>query len=80
MTSCTDIRFAENVVPEGSLVVPTCGCDPDLLGSERGDSHVPGNGFARREPDTLAPLQVTDGQRMIVRKRKAGYILANADN
>jgi hypothetical protein len=25
-----------------------------------------GHGFARREPDTLAALQVTDGERMIV--------------
>jgi hypothetical protein len=66
MTSCTDIGPAENVVPERRLCFPACGSNPDLLRCERGNSHVTGHGFARREPDTLAALQVTDGERMIV--------------
>src|SRR5438552_5708764 len=66
MTSCTDIGFAENVVPERSLALPPHRGDPNLLGIQRGDSNVTGHGLASREPDTLSTVQVTDGERMIV--------------
>src|SRR6516162_2548405 len=65
-TSCTGVCFTENVIPERSLALPTSGCDSDLLRGERGNAHVTCHGFARRKPDALAPLQVTDGERMIV--------------
>src|SRR5215469_14039944 len=47
MTSCTGAGFTENVVPQRSLALPTRGGDANLLGGERGDSHVTGQGFAR---------------------------------
>jgi hypothetical protein len=31
MTTCTDISFAENVVPQRGLAMPTGGSDADLL-------------------------------------------------
>src|SRR5438876_2255105 len=66
MTSCTDIGFAENVVPERSLTLPPRRSDSNLLGIQRGDSNVTGHGLARREPDTLPALQVTDGERVVI--------------
>ena len=66
ITSCTGVSFTENVVPERSLALPVCGCEANLLRSERGNSHVTGHGFAGREPNTLAALQVSHGERMIV--------------
>ena len=45
MTSCTDVGFPENVVPQRSLAKPARGSDPDLLRSERGYSDVTGNGL-----------------------------------
>src|SRR6476646_4456333 len=62
MTSCTGIGLAENVVPQRSLAVPTCGGDANLLRAKRGDSEVTRHGLARREPDTLAALQITDSE------------------
>ena len=66
MTSCTHVGFAKNVVPERRLALPTRRGDANLLRGEWGDSHVTGHGFARREPDTLAALQVANGERMII--------------
>jgi hypothetical protein len=36
-----------------------------MLRGERSDSDVTGNGLARRQSDTLASLQITNGERMI---------------
>src|SRR5437588_9553309 len=66
MTSCTDIGFAENVVPQRSVTLPLRGGDPNLLGIQRGDSNVTRHGFARWQPDTLSSLQVTDGERVVI--------------
>jgi hypothetical protein len=66
MAFCTGMGFTENVVPERCFSNPTCGSDANPLRAERGDSQVTGYGFTRREPDALAALQVTDGERMVV--------------
>src|SRR5262249_27452164 len=66
MTACAGVGLTENVIPQRGLAPPTRGYDTDLLGGERGHSHVTGHGFTRREPDALAALQVTDSERMIV--------------
>ena len=66
MTSCTDIGFAENEVPERSLALPAHRGDPNLLGIQRGDSNVTRHGLARWQPDALAALQVTDSERVVI--------------
>ena len=66
LTFRTRIRFAKNVVPEGCLALPTCRGDANLLRSEGNDSHVTRHGFARWQPDTLATLQVTNGEGVII--------------
>jgi hypothetical protein len=66
MTTCTDIRFAQNVVPQRRLATPTRGRDGNLFRGEWSDSDVTGHSLARRQPDTLPSLQVTNGERMIV--------------
>ena len=66
MTTCTDVGFAEDVIPKGSLALPARGSDANLLRSERSNSDVTGHSLARRESDTVTALQVTNGERMIV--------------
>lgn len=65
MTTCEDVRFAENVVPQRRLATPTRRSNADLLCGERSGSKVAGQGLARRQADTLSSLQVTNGEGMI---------------
>ena len=66
ITSRTNIGFAKNVIPERSLALPTNGSHANLLRGDRGDADVTSHGLARRQPDALPALQVTDGKRMII--------------
>ena len=47
VTSCTDVGFAENVVPQRSVALPTRGRDANLLRSEGDDADVTRDGLAR---------------------------------
>src|SRR5215469_6728526 len=66
MTACTSVGFAENVVPQRSLVMPTRGSETNLFLGERDDSDMTSHRLARGQPYALPSLQVTDGERMIV--------------
>src|SRR5580698_4854769 len=65
-TACTCVGFTQNVIPERCLAMPTRGSDANLLLRKRGDSHVTRDGLARRQPDALSALQITDGERVII--------------
>src|SRR5215471_3668614 len=66
MAARTSVGFAENVVPQRSLAMPTRGSEANLFLGERDDSDVTSHRLARWQPDALPSLQVTDCERMIV--------------
>jgi hypothetical protein len=47
MTICTDVRLAENVIPQRGFTMLTRRCEAYLLRSERNDSNVTSHSLAR---------------------------------
>src|SRR4029434_6500247 len=64
IAGATNIRFAEDVVPEGRLRGPSHGIQTDLVTGQRRDADMSGHHLSRWQSDTLTSLKVTDSQRV----------------